>query len=175
MTTKRLTPEDVAITLPQKTPDATDAVIVLEVKGNVLADTVRRLAKNTTNRLLAFDAQLHGKKFTFGDGKTDRYYVDGWKLKDQYLSWTLKSLQAAKYKIVVRYIAGSTSGAAYEIQLGTAKINASVLTPADGMVTAQDAGVISAPAGIQMLTIKPTQIKGAELMKLLEIQLIPVP
>jgi alpha-L-fucosidase len=175
LTTKRLTPEDVKVTLPQKTPDVIDAVIVLEVKGNILADTVRRLASNTTNRLLAFDAQLHGMKFTFGDGKTDRYYVDGWKLKDQYLSWTLKSLQAAKYKVVVRYIAGSTSGAAYEIQLGTAKINASVVPPADGMVTTQDAGVISAPTGIQPLTIKPTQIKGAELMKLLEIQLIPVP
>lgn len=175
LTTKRLTPEDATVTLPQKTPDVTDAVIVLEVKGNILADTVKRLANNTINRLLAFDARMHGKKFTFGDGKTDRYYVDGWKLKDQYLSWTLKSLQAAKYKVVVKYIAGSTSGAAYEIQLGSAKINASVVPPADGMVTTQDAGVISAPVGIQPLTIKPTQIKGAELMKLLEIQLIPIP
>jgi len=170
---KRLTPEDAAITLPQKTP-VIDAVVVLEVKGNILADTVRRLVKNTTNRLLAFDAQLHGKKFTFGDGKADRYYVDGWKLKDQYLSWTLKSLQATKYKVVVKYIAGSTSGAAYEIQLGTAKINALIIPPADGMVTSQDAGVISASVGIQRLTIKPTQIKGAELMKLLEVQLIPI-
>jgi len=171
---KRLTPEDAVVTLPQKVPDAIDAVVVLEVKGNILADTVRRLVKNTTNRLLAFDAQLHGKKFTFGDGKADRYYVDGWRLKDQYLSWTLKSLQAAKYKVVVKYIAGSTSGAAYEIQLGTTKINTSVVPPADGMVTSQDAGVISASVGIQLLTIKPTQIKGAELMKLLEVQLIPI-
>jgi len=171
---KRLTPEDAVVTLPQKVPDAIDAVVVLEVKGNILADTVRRLVKNTTNRLLAFDAQLHGKKFTFGDGKADLYYVDGWRLKDQYLSWTLKSLQAAKYKVVVKYIAGSTSGAAYEIQLGTTKINTSVVPPADGMVTSQDAGVISASVGIQLLTIKPTQIKGAELMKLLEVQLIPI-
>lgn len=172
--TKRLTPDDVTVTLPQRTSDVIDAVVVLEVKGNILADTVRRLAKNGTNRLLAFDAQLHGKKFTFGDGKTDRYYVDGWKLKDQYLSWTLKSLQAAKYKVVVKYIAGSTSGAAYEIQLGAAKMNAPVVPPVDGIITTQDTGTISVPVGKQLLTIKPTQIKGAELMKLLEVQLIPV-
>jgi hypothetical protein len=29
--------------------------------------------------ILAFDAEQHGKGFSFGDGKTNRYYLDGWK------------------------------------------------------------------------------------------------
>src|SRR5438067_1561235 len=66
---QRVNPLDISIRVPLKAPDTANTVIVLATKGDIETDSVRLLSENgTANRLLAFDAELTGKGFGFGDG-----------------------------------------------------------------------------------------------------------
>jgi len=170
---KRLDPSAIEISLPAKADDPSDVVIALELKGKVDTDRERLIAADiSSNRFLAFDADLHGKGFGFGDGKTDRYFVNNWKTKDAYLSWDFRSVVPAKYKIVVKYIADAEGS--YAFSLADFKQTAEITPAAKGGVVTQELGTVSLGKGKFQISIKPVEMKGKELMKLLEVQLIPL-
>lgn len=170
---KRLDGSDINVSLPLKAPAGPDVVIVLEVNGEIDVEPARLLAANiATNRLLVFDAQQHGKKLGFGDGKINNYLVNGWTM-GTYLSWDLKNLRPAKYKIVAKYIAGE-GGSSYAVNIGDFSDKKTVVQSKNGGVVTQEIGVAQLSKGLQQLSIKPIEVKGNELMRLLEIQLIPV-
>lgn len=170
---KRLNSSDLSIDIPAVAPDGSDAVLVLELKAPVKAEGTRLLSARNTNRLLAFDASLHGKGFGFGDGKTDRYFVDGWKSKTQSLSWDFRTSQPVEYQVLIKYLSGATAGGTYLLQLGDFKKELSVITQKTGVVI-QDIGTIKLNKGAAQLKIAPLQVPGNEPMKLLEVQLIPL-
>jgi len=173
----RLDPLDVAIHLPAQAPDTSNTVIVLETTtGKIETDTVRLLAsRETTNRLLAFDARLEGKGFGFGDGKTSSYYVEGWKNTNQSVNWDFRLIEPATYKILLKYAADNVDEGTYELSIGNHKVKGSVEAIAKGVqVKEQELGTVSLEPGAHSLSITPVEIKKAGLMKLLEIQLIPV-
>jgi alpha-L-fucosidase len=169
----RLDDSTINIGLPVQSPGGPDVVVVLELKGKIETEAARLIADHIDrNRFLVFDAKVHGE-MGFGDGKTDRYYVTGWKSKSDYLSWDLKALKPAKYKIVAKYIA-EEGGSSYEVKIGSFVKQQEVTASKNGAVVTQELGIADLIKGPQDLTVKPIDIKGAELMKLLEIQLIPV-
>ncbi|WP_316814955.1 alpha-L-fucosidase [Pedobacter nyackensis] len=171
---KRLDASDVNVSLPLKSPDEPNVVVVLEIDGKIETDATRVLASDIPeNRFLAFDAQQHGQKFGFGDGKTNRYFVTDWKSKDAYLSWNVKSLKAAKYKVVLKYIADE-GGSTYKVNVGNFSKEEVVTASIKGVVITKEIGVVQLNAGAIELSVKPLNIKGEELMKLLEIQLLPI-
>lgn len=170
---KRLSSSDICIDVPALAPDGSDAVIVLELNGAVKTDGARLLSSRNINRLLAFDASLHGKGFGFGDGKTDRYFVDGWKSPAQFFTWDLKTLEASKYKVLIKYLSPSGAAGTYLIRAGDFKRELPVL-PLNTGVQQQEIAVLNLKKGVTQLKLNPVQISGTELMKLLEIQLIPV-
>ena len=158
------------ITLPVSAPDKTDAVIVLETNGKIEGDEGFYIAPNIAlSRLLAFDAKQEGKGFKFGDGKTDKYYVEGWKEKDQALSWDITTSEKSSYKILVKYIAGKGS---YLLTVGKS-IFEKEISEKKGVVT-DEIGTVTIQSGWHQLRISPKQTAGNELMKLLEVQLIKV-
>lgn len=170
---KRLDGSTLNVSVPLKYQSDPDVVIVLEVNGQIETDKARVLAPNISeNRLLVFDALQHGKKLGFGDGKSNRYYVNGWK-SESFLSWDLKTLVPAKYKIFAKYIA-EEAGSSYEVNIGSFSGKKSVIPSKNGEVVLQEIGVADLNKGIHQLIVKPIEVKGEELMKLLEIQLIPV-
>ncbi|HTD93042.1 MAG TPA: alpha-L-fucosidase [Chitinophagaceae bacterium] len=182
---KRLNENDVQIILPLAVPDTANTVIVMELKGPLKVDTTRFIAPNIpVTRLLAFDAKQTGKGFGFGDGKTDRYYVERWKKKEQSLEWKFRIIQPGHFKPVVKYIAPKeTSGGSYSIMIYRDypdssqkfyRMEADVATdPGDTtVITLKELGSISLPAGSFTLRITPITITKEELMKLLEVQLI---
>lgn len=171
---KRLDATDVNVSLPSKSPDEPNVVVVLEIDGKIETDATRVLSSNTLeNRFLVFDAQQHGQKFGFGDGKTNRYYVTGWKSKDAYLSWNVKSLKPAKYKVVLKYIADE-GGSGYTVKVGSFSKKEVVTASVKGAVITREIGIVRVETGSVELNIKPLDIKGDELMKLLEVQLLPI-
>lgn len=170
---KRLSSSDLRIDVPVLPPDGSDAVLVLELNAPVKAEGARLLSSQNRNRFLSFDALQHGKAFGFGDGKTDRYFVDGWKALTQFFTWELKNLQTSKYKVLVKYLAPEGAGGTYLVQLGDFKKELPVLPLKTGVQT-QEIGIADLKKGAAQLKISPVQISGTELMKLLEIQLIPV-
>lgn len=171
---KRLNASDVSINLPLKPSADPDVVVVLNIEGKIETDAARLLATNVeANRFLVFDAKQHGKKLGFGDGKTNRYFVNGWKSKDSYLSWNLKTLTPAKYKIIVKYIADE-GGSTYTVNVGAFTKQEVVVASVKGAVVTKEIGIAELGTGQVELSVKPVDIKGEELMKLLEIQLLPI-
>ena len=151
-------------------PDTTDAVIVLETNGKIEKESGHYLAPNiAVSRLLAFDAKQEGKGFKFGDGKTGKYYVDGWKEKDQALHWDITTSEKTSYKILVKYIAGKGS---YLLTVGRSNFEKDV-NEKKGILT-DEIGTITLQPGSHQIRISPKRLAGNELMKLLEVQLIKV-
>jgi len=175
LTFKRVDPLDMGINLPLQAPDEVNTIIVLETKGTIETDTTRLLASSgVTNRLLAFDAELIGKGFGFGDGKTDRYYVNGWSKKNQFVKWNFRLIQPATYKIVLKYLADKDDAGSYEFKVGSLVKKGEVLSSAKGEVKTVDLGDVSLPSGTHLLQISPVEITKSALMKILEVQLIPI-
>jgi len=174
--TTKLNSGELLVKLPSIPTDKVDAILVMELTEPVKSDNVRYVQSNIPeNRLLAFDAELHGKGLSFGDGKTNRYYVAGWKDQDQYLSWKFRTVVPGKFRVQLKYIDEKENSGTYSIQLdeqlyhGEIIPNQKIINP----VTKQT-GIYEIQPGEHRIIIKPQRITGLELMKILEIVLIPV-
>ncbi len=156
-------------------PDPANTVIVLELDKKPASIETFFIAPNIPlTRLLAFDAELTGKGFGFGDGKTARYYVDGWTSPGQTISWRFNTVERGSYRMVAKFIAGESAGGEYYVLLDNQRKATEVIKGSgkDDKVTDKDLGVIQIASGVHELLIRPVKIDGKELMKLLEIQLI---
>jgi len=95
----------VVVQVPSEAPDKTDTVIVLEMNGPVKGIKGRLLANNVVeNQLLGFDGQAHGK-FSYGDGKANRYYAAGFDKPSDSIGWPVRLNEAAVFQVSVRYLA----------------------------------------------------------------------
>lgn len=104
---KHLNSKDFSIKLPLSAPDTINTVIALQVEKWKPSYPVSLLNGNQTNLLYAFDAQLSGKGFGYGDGKKvgkmHRYYVSGWKNNSQNISWKVRTLENVQFDIYLEY------------------------------------------------------------------------
>jgi hypothetical protein len=92
---------------------------------------------------------------------------------EQSLSWTLRTIQTMRFKIIVKYLAPvETSGGRFSVIVNKTRFEQAVLSRA-GVIT-RELGSITLPAGTHRLQALPVLIAKDELMKLLEIQLIPI-
>lgn len=174
---QRINDNDVLIQLPPQLPDSVNTVIVLQIKNELRTDSVRYVSSNIqTTRLLAFDADLKGKGFGYGDGKTARYYVDGWKDKDQYISWRFRTGAATSFRVLVKYLAGEEEGGSYRLEEDGRFLEEKQVITKKGAtdITTEEAGIWSPGPGLHTLNIKPVTMGKPSLMRLLEVQLIPV-
>lgn len=175
LTANRINENDVMIDLPAKMPDTMNTVIAIELKGPIKTDSVRVLAADMpVHRLLAFDAQLHGEKFGYGDGKAGKYYVQGWKSANQWLSWTFRTTKPATFTINMKYLAGEGNGGTFLLQTGNHSKEIKITGSGSNtkVFTEENMDTIELPAGTHQLIIKPVSIDKGELMKLLELQLL---
>lgn len=173
---RRLNTQDVVIDLSGKSLDPVNAVIVLEMEGGMETGSVRRLTgANLTQRLLAFDAEQHGKGFRYGDGKKDRYYVEGWHRTDQSLSWTFRIDAPATFLTRLKYIAVRDGGGQARIKLNDKIVfdRIAINEKQNGLVD-KDVGLLSLQPGTYTVDMIPLTIEGPEIMKLLEVDLVPV-
>lgn len=168
---------DFFLPVSSNAPDTVNTVIVLEYKGKLDISLDRFISPGTAiNRLLAFDAIQTGKGFSFGDGKTNRYFVEGWKTKEQFLQWKFRTIAPATFRMMIKYLApAETSGGSYKIIIENLyQSDHNVTTEAKPTtVITEELENINLPAGSFSLKIIPLAITKQELMKLLEIQLIP--
>jgi alpha-L-fucosidase len=173
---KRLNNLDVLLALPEKAPDAINSIIVIETDGKIETDPVRLLTdEKIVQRLLAFDASQKGEGFRYGDGKADRFYVEGWNKIDQTLSWNFRVNEPMSFQAKLKYIAVAEGGGQTQVKLNGKIIfdNITIDDKKSGPAV-KELGLLSLKAGSYTLMISPTTIDGIELMKLLEIELIPV-
>ncbi|MRG47468.1 alpha-L-fucosidase [Chitinophaga sp. SYP-B3965] len=167
---KKVSPFNWEISVPEQAPDANNTVLVLETtKGPAPESKAEALfTKDYPNVLLAFDATQQGKGFGFGDGKTNRYYVQNWTRNDQSLKWLTRNDEPVTYAVKLKYEA--EGGGSYTVSFGDKKLSAQVLSG----LQEQEIGSITLPKGEHTLEIKSEKIAGKELMKLMEVTLTPV-
>ena len=166
---------DINLTVPLQVPDSMNTVIVLELKGDIETDPLRMVAGNVSTRLLAFDADLAGKGFSYGDGKAASYFVEGWKTKDQSVSWTFRIDEPVTYKVILKYVGTSETGGIYRLNLGTLRYEDTIMPASKGNeIITKEIGRVKLFIGTNELSIVPVEIQKSELMKLLEVELIPI-
>ncbi len=172
---ERANKEDISITVPTTIPDTLNTVIVLETKSPIKADSTRLLVNNMTNKLLAFDALLVGKGFKYADGKKNTYYVEGWKTKEQSVKWTVRVEKPTSFKVLMKYASTIEIGGNYQVLFGGKAIDGNItgFTPKDSIMTTEVV-TVSLPKGTFPIEVKATNITQKELMKLYEIELIPL-
>jgi alpha-L-fucosidase len=164
---------DFSVDVPENAPDVANTVIVLALNGPMKTDSVHYVATNIPlTRLSTFDAGL-SKGFKFGDGKTDRFYVEGWEKKDQYVKWTFRTNETQKFKLVIKYLAGKDDGGSYNFKIDQQEFKQTVQIGNDTVIT-EDMGTVQLKKGLHHINISPDHILKRELMKLLEVQLIPI-
>ncbi len=89
-----------SLQLPPTPSDKHDSVIVLEIKGDVLADTSLLQQPDHTVTLPAFLSELH--KAANGTLRFDsRGVVERWLSKDEWLSWDFQISQPGRFDVVV--------------------------------------------------------------------------
>lgn len=178
---------DLRLRVPAKAPDTINTVIVVPLVEQLKTDSLRFISPGKNiHRLLAYDARQAGKGFGFGDGKTNRYYVEGWKSTDQSLHWKFRMIRRGKFKVVIKYLAGAgIAGGSYSLkfdqnysvkseEIARSTHAVSTRNAATEVIT-EEIGTVSANRpGNFTISLIPITIEKAELMKLLEIQLIPV-
>ncbi|HEY0677663.1 MAG TPA: alpha-L-fucosidase [Chitinophagaceae bacterium] len=168
---------DAVITVPRKMPDTMNTVIVISLDRALQPDSLRYISPNVTTRLLAYDAMQQGNGFSFGDGKTDRYYIEGWRSADQFLIWNIRHSVPAQYKLIIKYIAPKESaGGSYAVSVNDINVERKVQnTSSSNRIITEELFIIPFnTAAEHRLQIRPVTITKAELMKLLELQLVPV-
>jgi alpha-L-fucosidase len=171
---KRLNKTDLYLTVPTSSPDAGNAVIVMEYKTPPQTDSTRYLAPNiSTHRLLAFDAELQGKGLSFGDGKAERYYVENWSQgKGQSIQWKFRTARKAVHKIEAKYTVPENWGGSFMFLTSGYGRECRLTDTSKGKVITEVMGEVMLGAGVHEITITPLTIKPAGLMRLLEINLI---
>lgn len=166
---------ETVLQLPTNVHDPVDEVIVMEIQLPVKTDSVRYIADNLPmNRLLAFDAKQTGSGLFYGDGKANKFYVAGWNKISQSLKWTFRTLHPKTYKIVLKYIGEKDNSGDFEIGIAGKKFTERINPSQEkAMPVTLQIGTVDLNVGKHSLNIKPINISGKELMKILEIDLIP--
>jgi len=171
---KRVNDLDVAIELPRTPVDAANSVVVVELVEEIAADPVRLISGEIPERLLAFDAIQHGDGFRFGDGKKDKYFVEGWSATSQLLSWSFRVNQPIIFAVRLKYIPEPGGGGTADIKVNGKNVcdQITISDRGEGAVV-REVGSFSITGGTHSIAIVPKSIKGPALMKLLEIELVP--
>lgn len=103
---KRISPKDVQIEMPQTWVDPAATVIVLDVKGDITKEVHRLVEGRAQHIFHAFDAALHGKGWSYGDGKAGKDVAQNWKDTTQYLTWKIRLTRPTKFKVALRFAEG---------------------------------------------------------------------
>jgi alpha-L-fucosidase len=167
---------DTVIHVPASAPDATDSVILLEMRGGLKTHPGRLLAsKGPVNRLLAFDAATSGKGFKYGDGKAAAYCVSGFKKPGDALAWKVRLNEPATLAVSVKYSTTSDQrGGEYELKLGDQTLECRLdATQSAKNIRTAEVGKVSLPAGEMELRFQHKSDAGD--LQLFEIDLAPAP
>lgn len=175
--TLRVNADDMSIEVPKSAPDSADTVIVFNSRGPVKAVLGRLLqATEGENVLLGFDAEAQGADFSYGDGKTARYYVDGLEKLGNSLKWSVRVDKPTRFHVGIRYSTPDSKpidGTRLTVHLGTNVLSAPVVaTSGEKQLETLSLGEIDLkPGALETLTV--TQ-EGSAKVHFFEVDLTPV-
>jgi alpha-L-fucosidase len=171
--TVRLGDLDLSVTLPPRLPEPAPVVVVLETEGPPEADPARLLSGDVArDTLRAFDGELTGG-LQYGGGKTRDAWVHGFRRPDQTVRWPVRLREPATFEVAIAYDApAAAAGGTFVVELGEGRALAG--TVAETPAAPVPLGRVALPAGSFTLAVRPTAIRGPELLRLRAIVLTPV-
>ena len=172
---RRLNELDIAISIPDKSPDTLSTVVVLELDGPPVADkTILLDPAVSSNMLHVFEGELHGKDLKWGGGNIRSNFIQSWPSPEDYISWPVRSNESGRYKVTARYTGIRQSiGNTYTVELAGQSLEGTVKTSGKHLVI--ELGEVIVPKGRHTLIVKAKNLKpGTDLVNLTDISFIPV-
>lgn len=174
LSVKKLNDFDVEISIPEVAPDKINSVIILQMNQAIAADKNRLLESKNDNQLLAFDAKLVGGGFGFGDGKTDRYYVNRWNKTSQTVNWPIRLNENMEAGLTIRFQVNEKSGGEVKIIVDDNTYFLEIQPSEKGdQIRMAEIGNCSMKAGFGEIKLIPQQITGNDLMQIFELRVTP--
>jgi alpha-L-fucosidase len=177
LATERVGDADLLVHVPAAAPDPVDSVIALRLARPPRARPGRLLSGQVAvNQLLAFDGQpSDAAGFTFGDGKTNNYWVAGFTDPKHAMSWDARLDVPVTFDVTVRYStrAGSDGGT-FDLEVGGHTLHGTAAATAGVTdVATADIGTVALPAGPAPVRLTPAAVRRTDLMSLFEVDLTP--
>ncbi len=175
---RRVSPNDLEISVPAVASDQVDSVIALEMAGEVATNRARLLAaKGEPTTLHVFDGQLTGQGVRYGDAKKTNDVIDSWTNLDGGVAWKVRVAAPARFKVSANYSTAAKDAHGSFVVTAAGKELAGHVTPtATASTFRTDAlGEIALPAGEFTLGVKPVDLGGVSLMRLRQLELTPLP
>ena len=169
-------PSDKRIQIGGCSPDSVSTVVALILKGTPSEGTTGLLEPAGENILYAFDANLVGGGFGFGDGKRNRNYVKNWKKDTQYFTWDFRMPAPAEFEVFLDYnTAAEADSGEVSLDFGGEQIPVtySPFLEKNGTATIR-AGKVNLPQGKLTCTLKGVRHDGAQYMQPIAVRLVPV-
>jgi len=168
------------IPIDQIASEDDDLVVVVQLKdsiANPINPTLMYVDHHVNkNRLLTFYAKQIGNPMKFGDGKKNRYYVTGWTRLSQGLRWDTHVLNGGRFKVAIRYVKDVVgTGGNLGLNLGGKNIDFTI-DPSSSVGLREhqlELGTVTLPKGKQVIELRAHTIAGAEMVKFLEVILLP--
>ena len=198
---RRVSPDDIELKVPAEATDPADTVVALDFGTKPEAKFARYIGRDEITMLHVMDGGLAGGGIRYGDGKRNNDCTLGWARTDSGVDWPVRVPVAGRYLVSLNYAspavvaqrvtaaqetaeaaekseraASAATTSEYRISIGDRSLTGTVEKTKSPTTFATFAvGEIQIPAGEAVLSIRPTQIAGGELMKLRTIELTPLP
>jgi len=176
-TVKRVSPDDVELSVPTVPSDQVDSVIALELAGDMATNRARLLAaKGEATTLHVFDGQLTGKGVRYGDAKKTNDVIDSWTSLEGGVEWKVRVAAPSRFKVTANYsTAAKDAHGSFALTVGDQTIDGRVTATGTPSTFRTDAlGEIALPAGEFTLAVKPIDLGGVSLMRLRQLELSPI-
>ena len=122
------------------------------------------------------DGRLVGGGIRYGDGKRNNDCTLEWRDTASGIDWPVRLLAPTRFRVAANYATGKTeNGGAFVIAAGRAKL-AGTVQPTERATDYRTVslGEIEFPAGDSIVSLRPTEITGGDLMKLRTLELTPI-
>lgn len=170
---KRTDKVTVQFEVPAESPDLASTVIVVEVDDAEHVELHRPLSTTTGNMLRAFDGIASGGRFKYGDGKATRNGVSSWKQDGQAMTWPVYLSEPGKFKVIAEYKPFKQSNR-FIVTAGKATLEGETKSNERDFIQ-HDLGVMSLPAGNQIIKISADGVPKGDLMELRAVHFTPLP
>jgi alpha-L-fucosidase len=175
---RRVSADDVELTVPVVAPDAIDSVLALDFAGGIATNPARLLAaRNEPTILHVFDGKLTGKGLRYGDAKRGNDVVNEWPNAEGGVEWRVRVAAPMKFKVTVNYsTAKKDNTGAYALTVGGQSL-AGRVTPTDQPADfrTDELGELQLPAGEHTVSVRATEVAGGNLLRLREVEFTPLP
>jgi len=170
--------DNIVINLPEKSLDAIDTVVVLEIEGKaeVVPQGLLKQAKDGSVTLKASAATVHGDnaKYESGGGKDN---IGFWTNAQDYVTWDFKIKTPGSFNVEVTFACErGAGGSEYIVSVADLELTGTVRdTGSWTNFVSEKLGIVKiGKAGTYTLAVKPKTMPGGAVMNLKSIVLVPV-